>query len=75
VTSLSRGARACRWDDRIQRGPDLDRLFLTAIALDLGAGGPPTPQAGWSMHSTISAARADPSTDFGCNSSARAGRG
>ena len=28
-------------------GPDLDRLFLTSIALDLGAGGPPTPEAGW----------------------------
>ena len=28
-------------------GRDLDRLFLTAIALDLGEGVAPTPEAGW----------------------------
>jgi sugar lactone lactonase YvrE len=28
-------------------GSDLDRLYLTSIALDLGEGVPPTPEAGW----------------------------
>ena len=28
-------------------GPNLDRLFLTSIALDLGEGGPPTDEASW----------------------------
>ena len=28
-------------------GPDLDRLFMTSIALDLGEGVPPANEAGW----------------------------
>jgi L-arabinonolactonase len=28
-------------------GPDLDQFFVTSIALDLGEGAPPAPEAGW----------------------------
>ena len=33
--------------DVVFGGPDLDRLFMTSIALDLGEGIAPAPEAGW----------------------------